>query len=645
MNLYGYNFSFTDFGLSYLDGQNQDSVLTGAVSFPAQPAGFTQEFDKMKLTCRGDLDSANVPAGSGAKHLAYWNADFTPQSIDFHPTNDDTCGTSPRFLVLGVETKLPFIPQALHASLGFKPNGNLVCPQDDVSNVDSRFPVPAQLSLSGPGNTQFTLTTVANGYFNNWETPGAAALGTGFYNLAGKLRVPFFTDIKAHLQVTPANSNAAQVDIMGGWPDPNSAATDLGWSVNGSNFFNQVDFDAHSDGWPVAAVPQISNYRQSSTTQYHPRAQREWLDVATFDYPLAFNSVLRSFAGFQDAQVELPIVDVNSRLKELAPGKVDFDFAQDLTLQLPQVKVLDFVNDALDGNIGPLLSVSNAIRSSLNQALDVTGLNSLSLALREDAQDFFNPILGQAIDPIVANLLPTLQAIPQSNVPAFLQQVYADLTLPSGPLASGITVLNNTTNQASSVVLTLNQGLTDTLNTVGLLDRVLSKDPSSGQRKVVTTIIEQLVSDQAPSLGFASSLIGSAGDNILNPLLADIDPTLDEIQSDIEDVSNQLAQVQAALGNASGDFNQALGSVLQDANGFNQFLQDAAQNVTNYLASVITPAGDLFTANPAAVQQAIRQQIATAFLSSTLTANYQETFRDFLSDNNFLLDQIMNAAL
>jgi hypothetical protein len=642
MKLYGYNFTFTDFGLSYLDGQNWDTVTTGAVSFPPQPAGFTQEFDKMKLACRGDLDSANVPAGSSAKHLAYWNADFTPQSIDFHPTNDDTCGTSPRFLVLGVETKLPFIPQALHAALGFKPSGNLICPLDNVSNVDSRFIVPAQLSLQGPNNSKFSLSTVAEGYFNNWDTSGAAALGTGFYNLAGKIRVPFFTDVKVHLHVTPVNASTAQVDIMGGWPDPESAAADLGWSVNGSNYFNMVEFDPHADGWPVAQVPNIARYINSTNTQYHPRAQRDWLDVATFDYPLTFNSALRSFKGFQDAKVQLPILDVNSRLKELAPGKVDFDFAQDLTVQLPRVKVLDFVNDALDGNIGPLLSVSNAIRSQLNQTLDVTGINKLSKMLREDVQDFMNPILDATIDPVVANIFPTIASYQQTNVPAFLQQVYNTITT-GGALQNGIGVLNNVSNQASSVVLTVNQTLTDVLDTAGLLDRVIAKDPSTGDRKVITTIVEKIVSDQAPDLGFASSLIGSAGDAILNPLLADIDPTLDEIQGDIEDVSNQLAQVQAQLGSASGGFNQALGAILQDANGLQQFLQLAGQNVTNYLATVVTPAGDLFNANPAAVRQAIRQEIVTAFLHSVLTANYQKTFRDFLGDDNFVLDQLMNT--
>ncbi|HXR07552.1 MAG TPA: hypothetical protein VN765_09495, partial [Candidatus Acidoferrum sp.] len=241
LSLYGYSFTFSDFGLSYLDGQNWQSVTTGAILFPPMPAGFTQPFDRMKLTCRGDLDSAQVPAGGGTNHLAYWQVGFTTQSLDFHPTNNDTCQTSPRFLVLGVETKLPFIPQALHASLGFQPSGNLVTLADNVSNVTSRFVVPGQLSLQGPGSTLFTLNTAAEGYFNNWATPGANVLPSGFYNLAGTLQVPFFKAIRVHLHVTPVNESSAQINVMGGWPAPGSPAPDMGWSVNNSNYFNQAD--------------------------------------------------------------------------------------------------------------------------------------------------------------------------------------------------------------------------------------------------------------------------------------------------------------------------------------------------------------------------------------------------------------------
>jgi hypothetical protein len=440
LTLYGYSFTFTSYGLSYLDSENLESRTDGAISFPNQPAGFTQEFANLTITCRGDLGPAQIPTTSGGKHLNYWNADFKPLSMDFHPTNNDSCATSDRFLVLGVEAQLPFIPNALHAALGFKPNGNLVTPADNVVNVDSRFPVPAQLSLQGPGTTFFTLSTAAEGYFNNWETPGRP--DAGFYNRAGKLRVPFFSDIKTHLHVTPISASSSQINVMGGWPAADSSATDLGWSVSKSNFFNQVKFDPHSDGWPVAqGVANITDYRRATTTdaKYHPRAQHDWIEEAVFDYPLSWDDTLHKLQGFQTAKVILPVIDVDSRLKELAPGKVDFDFAQDISLQLPRIKVLDFVNDALNGNIGPMVTVSNAIRQELGAALNVTGINELSQTLREDAQGFFDSALGGVLDPLLDSLVGNslyqqLAALSQTNRAAFLSNVYQIVTAPLGPL-------------------------------------------------------------------------------------------------------------------------------------------------------------------------------------------------------------------
>ena len=258
----------------------------------------------------------------------------------------------------------------------------------------------------------------------------------------------------------------------------------------------------------------------------------------------------------------LPVIDVNSRLKELAPGKVDFDFAQDLSLQLPQIKVLDFVNDALNGNIGPLLSISNAVRSALNQTFDATGLNELSQTLREDAQTFFNPVLDSALDlaanPAMNSLYNSIAALPQTNQAAFLSGVYQLVTGPSNALQPAILSINGAAGQASSVVGKLDQTLTDVQNTVGLFNRILEKD-SSGNRHVVRTIIEKLVQDQGPALGFVASL----GDDVVNPLLADLDDSLSEIQSDLQEVNNQLAQVHAQLTGATGDFNQALGTALK----------------------------------------------------------------------------------
>jgi hypothetical protein len=119
-------------------------------------------------------------------------------------------------LVLGVETKLPFIPQAFHAALAIKSNGNLATAATGVEGVDSRFAVPANLQLQGPGGSFYPITTAGDGYFNNWETPGRPA--SGFYSLAGRIRVPFFRDIKTQFHVTPTGPTTAQVNLMGGWP-------------------------------------------------------------------------------------------------------------------------------------------------------------------------------------------------------------------------------------------------------------------------------------------------------------------------------------------------------------------------------------------------------------------------------------------
>src|SRR3954451_12762411 len=127
-------------------------------------------------------------------------------------------------------------------------------------------------------------------------------------------------------------------------------------------------------------------------------AQQNWTHVAGFAYPLTWNAVLRQFSGFSVAKVILPVIDVDSRLKQISPGKVDLDFAQDINLQLPRIKVLDFANDALNEINAPLNSVSSAIQSELGGAFNTSGLTSgfrsLQNVMRENAEGLFRPALA-----------------------------------------------------------------------------------------------------------------------------------------------------------------------------------------------------------------------------------------------------------
>ena len=173
---------------------------------------------------------------------------------------------------------------------------------------------------------------------------------------------------------------------------------------------------------------------------------------------------------------------------------------------------------------------------------------------------------------------------------------------------------------------------------VGVLISALTPD-ASGNRPAVSAILQQLVANQGPALGFAGGLAGSEADSLVSGL----GPTLDSIQSQLQGLSTALSQVQASLNAASGDFNQALGEAANDAAGAQQFVQAADTGLTNFLAGVLTPAGDYFTADPNAAKQAIAQQLQAAFLSSSLPANYQQVLRQFLFDKNALMDELMDA--
>ena len=638
LSLYGYAFTFQSYRLSYLDSANWESRTDGLIALP-HPSAFNVEFERMKFLCRGNLDAAQLPATIGTKHLAYWNTDLKPMSLQFKPKTGNACSLTERYLVLGVETKLPLIPQALHTALAFKANGNLANVTTAVEGVDSRFPVPANLSLQGPGGSFYPLTTAAEGYFNNWET--ALRPDAGFYNLVGRVRVPFFRDVKVQLHITPTSPTTAQTAIMGGWPAEDGSGANRGWNIGAQNYFNTAKFDPNHDGWPAGAT--IGNYRNNSQDDtYHPRAQQNWIDVAFFDYPLAWDSLLHQFSGFAPATVVLPVIDVDSRLKQLTPGKVDFDFAQDLNVQLPRLKVLDFANDALNELNAPLDSLSAAIKAKLGAALNTSGLTSgfrsLQNALRENAEGFFRPVLDPALDPVVDNLYTALAAELAVSKANLLTKAPAIIGASSNGLQGAIMNLNGAASQANKVFGQLDRTFADVDDTLGLFLRVLEKD-SGGNRHVVRGIIQKLAQDQGPALGFVSDL----ADPLVNDLLRELEPTLANIEGQMRELRTQFSQLRAQITGAAGDFASALNAANHSAATLQKYSDQAGAGVASLLAAGVGPAGDYFIADPARAKREIHERLFVAFLGSALPGSYQTTFRQFLSDKNFLVNQLTDV--
>jgi hypothetical protein len=53
-----------------------------------------------------------------------------------------------------------------------------------------------------------------------------------------------------------------------------------------------------------------------------------------------------------------------------------------------------------------------------------------------------------------------------------------------------------------------------------------------------------------------------------------------------------------------------------------------------------SPARDYFTANPLAARRAIRERLIVAFLSSQMPSKYQQTFKQFLYDDDVIVNQL-----
>src|SRR5205823_4385159 len=113
-------------------------------------------------------------------------------------------------------------------------------------------------------------------------------------------------------------------------------------------------------------------------------------------------------------------------------------------------------------------------------------------------------------------------------------------------------------------------------------------------------------------------------------------PTLAELEQDIRELRGKFKSINPL---------SALTDVGADPAELVNVLNNAVSDVSSLLNSVGASAStsDYFTADKEAVKKAIRERLMMAFLGSTLCGDYQQTFKQFLFDDNFLLDQLMSA--
>lgn len=652
--LYGYTVTFSNFGLSFLDSLNIDSRTEGKLRVPG-PSDFVQNFEELKFGCRGELKDAKVPADEGGlkKLLTYWQADFYTRAIKFDRKAAASCDPGKGSLVLGVEAFAGPVDSSIFGELGFHPNGNLITLADNQDPngpldppFDSRLKLPNNFKLKGPKQEKYAFTPVNDAYLSNWDYRGENSFGTGFMNVAGKMDVPFFEDLRVHMHcgAKQGDTNPA-VSLMGGWPSE-------GFTIGSDHFFTQNPFDNDNRGFPVGV--SVKQYREgfdAPDTRYRVRAVRNWLDVVTFEIPLKWSSSTRAFTTFTPVTTDLLVVSAEYQAKYLSAENAELTFGIEYQ-GIPQVNLANMAFDQLTG-------LEQAFQDVVSAAIISQGFKGLDQLLDSVPKQLFDPVLDQLLNPVVDNLFNALNgqfnaATKQFNAPPLgLIQQYCGI-------AAGVpnnirnrisnSLLGSGVNDAAGLLKQLHDRLQDGANGIQQIESLLAENPQ-GNRQVVTKLLKQLVptlvsqatdSPIVQSLaGVAADFAGGALDPQLNEFLQTVDPTLDQIQQTLATIRNGINQAKTQLENVS-EFQQELTSKLNALSGeatsvATKVCSDIDSLVKTYKPGIDNP----FTpANAAAFKAAIRQKIGDRFFGSLFPTTVTQVLKQRIYD----LDSLAREA-
>lgn len=667
LTLWGYDFTFTSYGLSYLDSQMKDSVTDGAISLPS-PADFIQEFEHMRFSCLGAPKSADLPASNPYKAMAYWVADFKTLSIRFQ--SPSTCSVTDGYLVLGIQGHASHVDKPLYGEVGFFNNGDQIPASFGLAGVTSRLKLPNVITLDGPNGSSYSFVPVQDAYYNTY-TNAPPAPTAGWMNIYGKMDLPFFEDMQLHLQTScRTNSVAASnapIHLSGGWPRAGTTNANYGWlDPSGRTPFETNHFDAPNAGW-TSSAGTIENYRDNAAAQdFHPRAQRLWLGFVDFDYPLSWNTTLRSFQSWKQIKDDLFVLTVQHEVKYMDGVRAELDFGAQYD-GLPQISVANLAFNAIDEATGVGQAIADAATQPVKDVL-ATGLAEMDKLVDSQMKRMMDPVFDKAINPVIDQFYNQLSSewaglsIPQRL--QFLNNVQTNTLnffIGTGPLSSTLTplttalkelgdgtasannligqvrgYLGDATNAINSVISTINTGTNGVplgSNVVGLITKV------GGERPIVPGLVGSLVGEIAPQ--FIDAVTGPVVSNVLQKA----EPALAEITGGLTQTREAIMQVDAQLG-AAGEFTSELNNTLNSyASQLTNVSVQVSISVTQYFAGFDYTIDDPFqTVSANDIKKLIRQKIEDQFFATDAAAKIQSAVRQRIYDIESAMTTQLDSA-
>jgi hypothetical protein len=623
LTLYGYQFDFANFGLSCLDNQMHDSLIDGLIEVP-YPSQFQQEFAGLRLNCLGAVENAPMPEPSLARPLAYWNGAFDALALQFRRDPEDLCNVTNAFLTLGARTQVAHVTNLLYGTLGFRPNGNLLPRSGGLADIDSRLKLPNVVLLAGPREEHYTLNPVADVYFNGHDQTNGPSPEVGWVNIAGSIDVPFFEDLRVHLQTSATGgSTDAPIYLMGGWPTH-------GWNApGGGNYFTADYFDDVNRGYAHLVSPLT--YRDSETEAYHPRATRTWLKVVDFDYPLTWSSTTRDFRSQAPRAHDLLILHTENELKYLSAGQAEITFGAQFD-GLPQFNLANLAYQAID------LATSTGNNYLAGKLTDmVGGFGRLDEILSADLDPFFSGVFDVRLDPkinaLYEQLVSAYEDAPQDWPNQAEIQVQAALQTDFDSVAQRLHGLAQ-----AGMVQRLDAYLQQAEQAVGQVESILGEN-GAGERQIASELMHLLVDN------LAAEFAGGFLNELVQPIVAEADPTLDQIHLVLGNLHTALSQIRGTLANPGG-----MGAELQAL--FNSHAPEINATVPAMIGGIEDYIHDIDLAldspvtdyTPAEIKQRIRREIEDRFYATTLAAGIQTIHKHRLYDADAAIRQATDTV-
>ena len=657
----GYLFSLTSYGFNFLSNEMEDSRTSGHLDI-ATPCNFSLDFNDLQFSCLGALESFKLTAGSSAvdcKKFDRWGAFFTPMAVSFVSANACLPGAGTT-MVLGFSGHASHFTAAFTGSLGIESSGYFARPIDHASDgVPTRLQVPGDLTFTGTTGETYTFFPTQGAYFNH----DPAGDGEGFWSLFGKLDVPFFNDMQVHLQTRCGNSVAGTPDpeslssiyVMGGWPSH-------GWFEYSSSPFEIACFDENNTGRDAAAT--LANYRGTTAETYLPRAQKLWLGIVNFDYPLVWSNTTFSFAGFAPVTENLLVLNTQHTLKYMDAKNAEITFGVQYE-GVPTINISSLAFNALDEATGTSSAFVDAAGDAVFRSLE-NGIDDFTKMLSDKMEDTIGTALSGLTSPIIAEFTDKVRVqIKNADggtdglTPGELAGLLDSYFLTgSNKMITALNKLKSDVNTAGSTLKEVHDKLQQIEQTIDSVISTINTDPDTGAAIAeVHGLLEKYSVGSSPAeraifKGLANALIDTLATAVsssdvatkINDFLAELEPTLEAVTQALTQVKTLVKQVRVELEGAAGVAKE-LSDIITAAAAQLQTASDTAAAIAEQLINALTTE-DLTDIDDlvADLNTKIAQALTDAIFGSQFVADIQEAIKERIYDLQGAFNSAVDTA-